>query len=269
LIGGPLGQTAQTSLLGQYWNYIATFQFIGSTGPLWFALALLIFSVLYALIRKAFPNNNTTQNNKPVIVTHTKIIAVILSISIGAFLLRLVQPIGTSFYNMQLCYFSEYIVLFILGILAYRHNLLLNIPYRFGITWFKIALWVGVLFWFVMMVTGGALKGMTQFNGGFYWQSAAYAFWEAFFCAGVCLGLLVLYREKYNKQGRIGKFLSENAFAVYVFHAPILIAITLMARGIVIYPLFKMILMVIIVVPVCFGFSGLIRKAPWFKRVFS
>lgn len=259
-----------TNLLGQYWNYISHFWFIGASGPLWFAFALLIFSIIYAFARLALLKNKTAdQNDKSVSITHKHVIAIILVISVVTFLVRLVQPIGTSFYNMQLCYFSQYIALFILGINAYRRNLFVNIPYRFGITWFKIALWVGIPFWAVMMLGGGALKGMTQFNGGLYWQTAAYAFWESFFCAGVCLGLLVLFREQYNIQGRLSKFLSGNAFAVYAFHAPILVAITMMLQGIAIYPLLKMILVSIIVLPVCFGFSDLIRKISWIRKIFS
>ncbi len=37
----------------EYAKYIRTFDFIGSTGPLWFALALLIFSLVYAALRKS------------------------------------------------------------------------------------------------------------------------------------------------------------------------------------------------------------------------
>jgi surface polysaccharide O-acyltransferase-like enzyme len=270
LIRWSFSHVVPSNLPGQYWNYISFFGFIGSSGPLWFAFALLIFSMVYALARVMLPKNKVAvQNDKPTLISHTQVIAVILLIAVITFLVRLVQPIGTSLFNMQLCYFSAYIVLFILGIIAYRHNLFMNIPYRFGITWFKIALWVGIPFWAVMILSGGVLKGMKAYNGGFYWQSAAYAFWESFFCVGVCLGLLVLFREKYNSQGKLSRYISGNAFGVYVFHAPILVALTLMVQGIAIYPLLKMILMVMIVIPVCFGFSGFIRKISWVRKIFS
>jgi glucan biosynthesis protein C len=270
LVRWSFDHTVPTNMLSQYWDYISNFYFLGASGPLWFAFALLIFSVLYALVRLAFPKNKAVnQNDQPVSITHGQVIAVGLVISVCAFLIRLVQPIGTSFYNMQLCYFSQYIILFILGIIAYHRNVFMNIPYEFGVTWFRTALWVGIPFWSVMMFAGGVFNGMTRFNGGVYWQSVAYAFWESFFSIGVCLGLLVLFREKYNVQGRLAKFLSGNAFAVYVFHAPILIAASLMAQGIMIYPLLKMVLMVIIVLPICFGFSWLIRKVSWVRKIFS
>ncbi|MDD2754853.1 MAG: hypothetical protein PHS80_04915 [Methanothrix sp.] len=33
-------------------NYIKTFDFLGGSGPMWFALALLIFSAIYAAFRR-------------------------------------------------------------------------------------------------------------------------------------------------------------------------------------------------------------------------
>ena len=270
LIYWHMEQTVPANPSGQYWNYLSHFGFIGASGPLWFALALLIFSVIYALIRVILPHNIVLFHSpKHPSITHVQVVMVILLITAGAFLLRLAWPMGTAFYNMQLCYFSSYIVLFILGIMAYRRNWFENMPYHLGMTWFKISLWAGIPFWFVIMILGGADQGMALYSGGFHWQTLAYAFWEAFFAVGVCLGLLVLFREKHNVQGKISRFLSENAFAVYVFHAPILVAITMGVKDIAIYPLLKMLLMIVVCLPVCFGIAALIRKIPGMKKLFS
>jgi len=37
--------------ISYYFDYIKPFAFLGNTGPLWFALSLLIFSMLYAFVR--------------------------------------------------------------------------------------------------------------------------------------------------------------------------------------------------------------------------
>lgn len=121
----------------------------------------------------------------------------------------------------------------------------------------------------MIMLFGGSLENWAPYTGGFHWQAAAYAIWESFFCIGICLGLIVLFRDKYNTQGRLSYFLSKNAFGVYVFHTPIIVGATMLARGIVIYPIIKMILMSLILLPVCFGFSYLIRKLPLMKKIFS
>jgi surface polysaccharide O-acyltransferase-like enzyme len=41
----------------------------------------------------------------------------------------------------------------------------------------------------------------------------------------------VLFRDKFNRQGRLARWLSDNCFSVYVFHPPLLIAVTLAMRS--------------------------------------
>lgn len=44
------------------------------------------------------------------------------------------------------------------------------------------------------------------------------------------IGLLALFRRKFNGQARLTRILSDNSFAAYVFHAPVLIAISLLLQ---------------------------------------
>jgi hypothetical protein len=46
----------------------------------------------------------------------------------------------------------------------------------------------------------------------------------------MCLGLIVLFREKVNHQGIVARWLSDNCFSAYLFHTPLLIALTLAMR---------------------------------------
>jgi surface polysaccharide O-acyltransferase-like enzyme len=83
------------------------------------------------------------------------------------------------------------------------------------------------------------------------------------------MGLIVIFRDRHNYQGRLTKFLSDNAFGVYVFHAPILISISLLFRGISMYPVLKFLFIAAIALPICFLISSIIRKVPVLKKVFS
>jgi len=66
-------------------------------------------------------------------------------------------------------------------------------------SWFKAALVGGTIFWLWIFVVGiGPGGDISKIAGGLHWQSAAYALWESFFCLGVCLGLVVLFRERFN-----------------------------------------------------------------------
>lgn len=255
-------------------NYILSLDFLSGSGPMWFALALLIFSAVYAVLRIFLPAPLT-----PVIPGgpkvdekfpgHMAVAGLVILITLCTFLVRIVQPIGTDVMNMQLCFFSQYVILFLVGIIAYRKNWFSRIPYPFGIIWFKTAIVGGLIFWLAIMILGGGASGdISSYSGGLHWQSAAYSFWESSFCVGVGLGLIVLFRERFNRQGDFERFMSANYFSVYVFHAPILILVSLALREWQLYPLLKFIIAGSISIPLCFLVSHLVlRRIPLLKRV--
>ncbi|UEC43607.1 MAG: membrane protein of unknown function [Methanothrix sp.] len=105
-------------------------------------------------------------------------------------------------------------------------------------------------------------------NGGLHWQSAAYALWEAFFCVGACLGIVVIFRERFNSGGRLARFMADNSFAVYFFHPVILILVTASLRGFSWHPLAKFAVAAAVAVPLCFVASELVlRRIPVLGRV--
>lgn len=264
--------------LGQFLaNYILSLNFLSGSGPMWFALALLIFSTAYAAIRliqpaasfsytPSAPENLQLDGKLP---GHQAVAGLIVLITICTFFVRIVQPIGTNIMNMQLCFFSQYVILFSVGIIAYRKNWFLRIPYSFGTIWFKIAIIGGSIFWLAILILGGGISGdLSSYSGGLHWQSAAYSFWESFFCVGIGLGLIVLFRERFNWQGDFERFMSANYFSVYVFHAPILILVTLALRDLHWHPLLKFVIASSIAVPLCFLTSHLVlRRIPLLKNV--
>jgi surface polysaccharide O-acyltransferase-like enzyme len=85
---------------------------------------------------------------------------------------------------------------------------------------------------------------------------------------GISLGLLGLFRARFNQQGRRAKFFSDNAFAVYVFHPPILIAITLGMTGLHWLPALKFVLATVLCIAASFALSaGVFRKIPGLKKI--
>ena len=249
-------------------DYIQSLDILSGSGPMWFALALLIFSAAYAVFR-SFPRDpeSPLQEGEP--PGHLAVAGLALFIAAFAFSIRLVQPIGSSIMNMQLGYFSQYIVLFTTGIIAFRKNWLVRVPYSFGMIWLKAALIGGSIFWLAIQILGGGLSGdFAKYEGGFYWQSAAYALWESFFCVGICLGLIVIFRQSFNVQSTFKKFMSDNYFSVYVFHPPILIMVTLALREFAWHPIIKFTIACAMAIPLCFIVSHLVlRRVPLLKRI--
>jgi glucan biosynthesis protein C len=85
---------------------------------------------------------------------------------------------------------------------------------------------------------------------------------------GISIGCLVLFRERFNRQGRRAKFFSDNAFAVYVFHPPILIAITLGMVGLHWSPLVKFVLATAFSIAASFALCALVfRRIQGLKKI--
>lgn len=256
-------EPARPSLAAAYWPYIASGRVLSGTGPMWFAVALLLFCCVYAALRIVLGPLRVRR-----VPTHLDVTGTIALISLCTFLVRIFQPVGTNILNMQLCYFSQYAVLFAVGILAYRGDWLRLIPTQFGHFWFKLACIVGLPGFFVVLLGSGALRNSTPLLGGFHWQNAVFSLWESYFCVGVCLGLTVLFRDRFNRQNRFTSFMSRNSFTAYLLHTPLLIATTLALRPLSLSIFAKFALACIVAVPLTFAISGVLRpRLPGLRRI--
>lgn len=274
LMTKQFSQDMPSNLVAWYGQYITSLAFLSNSGPLWFTFALFLFTVVYALVRTLLIRTNSTSRQAEVI-THGRVVAVIALISVAAFLVRTVQPAGTPLFNneignfMQIGFFAQYIIAFILGVVTCQRNLLEHIPYRLGKIWFTLALLTGLPLLPALFIGGGIASNPPVFFGGYHWQSAAYATWESIMFVGVSLGALTIFREKFNRQGPIRRFLSQNAFGVYVFHAPILVALAIFFHKMAVPQLAKVYILALIAVPISFVFSYSLKKVFLFKRLFA
>ena len=239
------------------------------TGPLWFVEALLIFSFAYVLFW-IIVKPKSGKVMKTTIPKNGSILMFIFIISIITFLIRIKLPIGWSlkFFHLQFPFYTQYISFFILGIVAYKRDWLTNIPVSVGKQWMTVGA-LSIMCFPILAVLGGALKGNAlNFTGGFYWQNFAYATWESFVCVGMTIGLLSLFKQKYNTQNKFTKVLSKNAYGVYLIHAPIIVLISYASENILIYPLLKFAIVSLISVPLCFIISHyLVIRIPYADKI--
>ncbi len=249
-----------------YGSYITSTSVLSGSGPLWFAIALFLFSAVYGLVRLV--KKPRTACWQAVTPRTGSLVVLIILIALLAFLIRIIQPIGTSVFNMQLCYFAQYIVLFIVGIIAYRSDLFAKISPRAGKRWLFAAIVPGFFVWAAIMLFSGALEGSEGYNGGVSWESAAFALWESFTAVAFSAGLLAIFREKCYTQGKLVRTLSDNAFAVYVFHSPIIIAVAQLFAPLEWPPILKFALLCVLCLPLCFAATHfLFRRIPLLKRI--
>src|SRR5581483_5028134 len=253
--------TEPTSFANEWVKHIRNGEFLQENGPLWFCLALLIFSIVYAAIRPMHSGARASDRDRQAPKTES-LICFALVMACFTFLVRLFRP--STFLNMHLGDFPQYILLFMAGILAARGQWLGKPWFSLGMRWLAVALPVGFAAWLAILLAGGALQGRrAAFSGGWHWQSAAFDVWESFTCVAICFGLLALFREKFNSQGRPAKFLSNNGFSVYVFHPPVVIMAARILHGISWHPLLKFVLLTGVAAAVSFTLSAAVfRRIP-------
>ncbi len=254
---------------GLYSRYITSGRWMSGTGPLWFCEALLIFCAAYALFRVLGIKVRSTAHASGKLFSRPSVALFILLIAVCSFLVRFPWPNGSSFYNLQFCYFSQYIFFFAAGILAYRGNWLQQLPVREGRFWGRMALGLGMVLWMVNLVAGGALKGdLDVYKGGLHWQSLVECCREQLVGVGLSLFLLSWFRERFNQQGKLARFFSVNAFCVYVFHAALTIALSKMLVGLHWPLLLKFLLLTALSILLMYAISALVlRKIPLLKNI--
>ncbi len=100
-------------------------------GVLWFVAALLLFTLIYVLVRVLFKNISLKALPAPNAGT---IILFAASVGVISFLVRQVFPVGWTLkpVGFQLGHFSQYIAMFILGLVASKSNWLNTISDETG-----------------------------------------------------------------------------------------------------------------------------------------
>jgi peptidoglycan/LPS O-acetylase OafA/YrhL len=278
LVDLSAGRASWSRFASGYVSVIASGAVLARTGPLWFALALLVFSILYALARLVVSQVPRRPASAGLVsricmpaprTIHVAALALMAIIATGSFFIRLAYPIGTAWFNLQLCYFAKYVVLFPAGLWAARAGFLRSVPARIGKIWLRLAFVVGVPVWFLLLGLGGGLHSVSSYFGGWHWQAAGYAAWEAFFVVSVSLGLLVLFREKAEDPSPVTTFLARTSFGVYTFHPPILVAVSLVLQAVALYVVAKAVVAAALALAISLVVAALVRKLPRVGRIFS
>jgi len=254
---------------GDYFRWYYTSFHLGS-GPLWFVEALLIFSVLYAtwrLLQKRVP---AAYGDSGCLPGTMGILTLAIPLGVLSFVVRLWFPVNWAFgpLNLQLAFFVQYIAMFIVGVIAYRRGWLQRLPATMALPCFVLAGLLVVVALPLLFVLGGAVNGQTwRYLGGPHWQALAYAMWEQLLAAVMTVGLIVLFRERFNRQGRLAQAASSSSYTVYIIHAPIIILFALAVRNLHLYPLLKFAVVALVTIPVAFAIANLLRKLPLANRI--
>lgn len=251
-----------------YARYLTSARVLNGSGPLWFAIALLVFSMAFAAWRKWRPVAALSEVEPPPRTGAMAGFGVLLVVT--TFAIRLVQPIDTNVLNMQLCFFPQYVAVFAAGVLAGRHGWLDSLATsRLAARAGWMAVVGGPLALGALLALGGVAKtgDFAPFKGGWHLQALGLAAWEQVSGLGLGLGALAVSRRWWNSDGAVARWMSAHSFAVYVLHAPVLVALTPWLRPVPGGPFVKAPLLTLLGIGASFAVAWLVRLSPAARRI--
>jgi peptidoglycan/LPS O-acetylase OafA/YrhL len=236
LILGPLTAGIVNSAVGDgFWPAIRWIwrhqEFIN--GPLWFAQALLIFSLGYCAWRAILGSPLAASERTPKAVPAYRW-WLVSALAVGAVALGIRQfvPVGVNVFGLQLGYFPGYVFLFAVGIAAWRHDWLAQLDWKQARPWV-----ITLLIAWPSLPVGIAVARAFQHGGssgapsGLSWEAIFYALWEPFVAWGLIAAWLLVFRERMNRPSAVWSWLNRRAYAVYIIHPPVLVGIALLLHG--------------------------------------
>jgi len=269
LVIGPLTQYFLSRTWGhggfphQWLLHLKDGEWLSETGPMWFCAVLLLFSLLYGLLRFAgWEESKVVPRSDRAFGLATA--AFVGAMAVSTFLVRIAVPEGASVLNVHPGDFPQYVLMYAAGAFGFRGNWLLAAPDRSCIRWGSLALLLSVPLFAALIWLGGAMQGDTSlYDGGFNPVSAGKCLWEALVCVGMGLLLLAVYRRHFNTQGPVARWLSDNAFGVYLIHPPILIGSAILLQPVALNAIAKAALLTAVAAVGSFAVSAFVlRKSP-------
>jgi fucose 4-O-acetylase-like acetyltransferase len=244
-------------------DYLKGGRFLGASGPMWFAFALLLMSVPAALFCRRWPRPQVSHDDFE--FSPSKFIGIVVATGLATFLVRLSQPVGSSVFNFQLGYFTQYLVAFVLGIYVSRKDALDQIA-QLSVAR-KLFWWAAVLGPLALIgiaLTGGKDSVGTHLalDGGWNRSALAMALWEQFVGFSLSLGVMSYCIRRLNFEFKVFQIASERSFGVYLLHPPFLVAMSLVLVQVPTGPLLGSLLLTIECWIVTFFVAGLVLKTP-------
>ena len=195
---------------------------------------MLIFTAIYLAVHAALRTRRARGTNlappspiDPAQASHHLLIAGVFIVGTMAFIVRLFWHVGETFSNLQFAYFASYVFLFAIGCAAARGEHLRQIDAAFARPWVLVSL-LTLPTLVVYAIASGVLHGARfDSNGGLNLPSLAYAFWEPLVAWGVILAFLTVRPGRALLPDGLTRCAAPLAYAAYIVHPPILVAIAL------------------------------------------
>ena len=228
-------------------------------GHMWFVESLLVFCLIYALIRQWVQPVNEACYSKPTIIG---LLVVALLMGVGSYVIRQISPqdhwiwpFGIIPLPMEPAHYLQYVMMFVLGILAYRFQWLDKMSNSVGF----MALLIGIA-----LAMGNYLRDGGPWDA-FVWQW--FGIYESLMCVFISFGLIWLFREFVSTTSRFWQSCAAQSYGAYMFHLLLMIVLQNAMDSIWIGAFGKFLFIGVVTTVLSFHLTWKVKMIPGFKKV--
>lgn len=228
-------------------------------GHMWFVESLLVFCLIYALIRQWVQPVNGAYYSKPTIIG---LLVVALLMGVGSYFIRQISPqdhwiwpFGIIPLPMEPAHYLQYVMMFFLGILAYRFQWLDKMSNSVGF----MALLIGIA-----LAMGNYLRDGGPWDA-FVWQW--FGIYESLMCVFISFGLIWLFREFVSTTSRFWQWCAAQSYGAYMFHLLLMIVLQNAMDSIWIGAFGKFLFIGVVTTVLSFHLTWMVKMIPGFKKV--
>lgn len=249
---------------GGFWAFVPHVWSIWppAPGPTWFLGVLLVFSLVYGVVRTVRPHG--AAGPRPL---HARqLVAVAVAIAVASYLLRIAVPMGHEVWHLALGQAPAWIAGFTLGILGGERGWFRPIEPRLARGARRVG-WAATASCVVFVATVASTSELDVLFGGGTWQSLVLAVLEGTIVVTVSLWLVDVFQRRVDHQGRVAATMSRAAFAAFLVHQGVLVALVLGSRQVEWPPEVKYLAVASLGVALSFAAGSVLVRVPGLSRL--
>jgi hypothetical protein len=239
------------------------------TGPLWFLVVLLLYSLGYAAWWQLRTGHRRAPDRPgpaagsgpPGTLRGRHLVAIAVAVATATFVVRLWFPMDSAqVANLKPWQWPQYLAMFGLGVMSARRGWLAPVPDRLRRGCGLAALTATLSFPLLILVADalGLPTDIDLFAGGWGWQAAVAAATEGVLAVTASLWLLGFAQRHAGPHGPLARGLARSAYSAFVVQGPVLVALALVLRPLVLPAAVKALAVAVAGVGVSFALAWLL-----------
>ncbi len=234
-------------------------------GPTWFLGVLLLFSVVYGVVRTRRPL--PLAGPSPLRARYLLVAA--LFVTVASFLVRIAVPFGQEVWHLALGQAPAWMTGFVLGVLGGERGWFEHMHPRLsrGLCWVA---WVSAGLVVLLLFAAGALggeAGLEALSGGGTGASLLLACVEGPLVVAMSPWLVDVFHRRMTTQTPLLAWLSTAAFAAFLVHQVVTVGAVLATRLVAWPPELKYLASTVLAVAASFALGGVLAHVPGIAQI--